>query len=212
MFPTLLKEYLGGLNFFNIFEKQSVKELLEILIAFCYQLKYKPIDDIQYENISYFEKSFKIVKNQLEPYQFDVSIEDLEVLVNQMVSTESVDFQGEPLSGLQVMGLLETRLLNFENIILLSTNEGKLPLGNSQNTYLPFDVRKNFGLNTFLENDGIYAYHFYRLLQDAHHIHLLYNALSSGVNTGEKSRFITQIEMESPHQVQKLWWRMSRNP
>ncbi|MDY3344110.1 PD-(D/E)XK nuclease family protein [Riemerella anatipestifer] len=201
---SLLKEYLGGLNFFNIFEKQGVKELLNILIAFCYQLKYKPIDDIQYENISYFEKSFKIVKNQLEPYQFDVSIEDLEILVNQMVSTESVDFQGEPLSGLQVMGLLETRLLNFENIILLSTNEGKLPLGNSQNTYLPFDVRKNFGLNTFLENDGIYAYHFYRLLQDAHHIHLLYNALSSGVNTGEKSRFITQIEMESPHQVQKI--------
>ncbi|MBO4232802.1 PD-(D/E)XK nuclease family protein [Riemerella anatipestifer] len=201
---ALLKEYLGGLNFFNIFEKQGVKELLEVLIAFCYQLKYKPIDDIQYENISYFEKSFKIVKNQLEPYQFDVSIEDLEILVNQMVSTESVDFQGEPLSGLQVMGLLETRLLNFENIILLSTNEGKLPLGNSQNTYLPFDVRKNFGLNTFLENDGIYAYHFYRLLQDAHHIHLLYNALSSGVNTGEKSRFITQIEMESPHQVQKI--------
>ncbi|MDY3528774.1 PD-(D/E)XK nuclease family protein [Riemerella anatipestifer] len=201
---SLLKEYLGGLNFFNIFEKQGVKELLNILIAFCYQLKYKPIDDIQYENISYFEKSFKIVKNQLEPYQFDVSIEDLEVLVNQMVSAESVDFQGEPLSGLQVMGLLETRLLNFENIILLSTNEGKLPLGNSQNTYLPFDVRKNFGLNTFLENDGIYAYHFYRLLQDAHHIHLLYNALSSGVNTGEKSRFITQIEMESSHQVQKI--------
>ncbi|AFR36284.1 PD-(D/E)XK nuclease family protein [Riemerella anatipestifer] len=201
---ALLKEYLGGLNFFNIFEKQGVKELLEVLIAFCYQLKYKPIDDIQYENISYFEKSFKIVKNQLEPYQFDVSIEDLEVLVNQMVSAESVDFQGEPLSGLQVMGLLETRLLNFENIILLSTNEGKLPLGNSQNTYLPFDVRKNFGLNTFLENDGIYAYHFYRLLQDAHHIHLLYNALSSGVNTGEKSRFITQIEMENPHQVQKI--------
>ncbi|MEJ8597113.1 PD-(D/E)XK nuclease family protein [Riemerella anatipestifer] len=201
---SLLKEYLGGLNFFNIFEKQGVKELLEILIGFCYHLKFKSIDDIQYENISYFEKSFKIVKNQLEPYQFDVSIEDLEVLVNQMVSTESVDFQGEPLSGLQVMGLLETRLLNFENIILLSTNEGKLPLGNSQNTYLPFDVRKNFGLNTFLENDGIYAYHFYRLLQDAHHIHLLYNALSSGVNTGEKSRFITQIEMESPHQVQKI--------
>ncbi|AQY22745.1 PD-(D/E)XK nuclease family protein [Riemerella anatipestifer] len=201
---SLLKEYLGGLNFFNIFEKKGVKELLEILIDFCCQLKYKPIDDIQYENISYFEKSFKIVKNQLEPYQFEVSIEDLEVLVNQMVSAESVDFQGEPLSGLQVMGLLETRLLNFENIILLSTNEGKLPLGNSQNTYLPFDVRKNFGLNTFLENDGIYAYHFYRLLQDAHHIHLLYNALSSGVNTEEKSRFITQIEMESPHQVQKI--------
>jgi hypothetical protein len=70
---------------------------------------------------------------------------------------------------------------------LLSVNEGKLPLGNTQNTYIPFDVRKNFGLNTFLENDSIYAYHFYRLIQNSENVHLLYNALSSGVNTGEKA-------------------------
>lgn len=102
------------------------------------------------------------------------------------------------------MGLLETRLLDFENVIMLSVNEGKLPLGNTQNTYLPFDVRRNFGLNTFLENDSIYAYHFYRLLQNAKNVHLLYNALSSGINTGEKSRFITQIEMESPHTIEHI--------
>jgi len=102
------------------------------------------------------------------------------------------------------MGLLETRLLNFKNIILLSVNEGKLPLGNTQNTYIPFDVRKNFGLNTFLENDSIYAYHFYRLIQNSENVHLLYNALSSGVNTGEKSRFITQLEMESPHNIEHI--------
>ncbi len=102
------------------------------------------------------------------------------------------------------MGLLETRLLNFENVILLSVNEGKLPLGNSQNTYIPFDIRKHFNLHTFLENDSIYAYHFYRLIQDAQNVHLLFNALSSGVNTGEKSRFITQIEMESNHKIEHL--------
>ena len=83
-------------------------------------------------------------------------------------------------------------------------NEGKLPLGNTQNTYLPFDVRRNFGLNTFLENDSIYAYHFYRLLQNSKNIYLLYNALGSGVNTGEKSRFITQMEMESPHKIEHI--------
>src|SRR5690606_19598513 len=105
----------------------------------------------------------------------------------------------EPLQGLQVMGLLETRLLNFENIILLSVNEGKLPLGNSQNTYIPFNIRKDFNLHTFLENDSIYAYHFYRLLQESQNVHLLFNALSSGVNTGEKSRFITQLEIEDRH-------------
>uniref|UniRef100_UPI0025DB3337 PD-(D/E)XK nuclease family protein n=1 Tax=uncultured Chryseobacterium sp. TaxID=259322 RepID=UPI0025DB3337 len=114
--------------------------------------------------------------------------------------------------GLQVMGLLETRLLNFENVILLSVNEGKLPLGNSQNTYIPFDIRKVFNLHTFLENDGIYAYHFYRLIQDAQNVHLLFNALSSGVNTGEKSRFITQIEMEGPHTIEHLIIENSSEP
>ncbi|WP_373709942.1 PD-(D/E)XK nuclease family protein [Kaistella sp.] len=194
------KELLSELSYFNLFEKpSSVNQFIDELIAFCYQLKYRELDDILYENISHFEKSFKIIKNQLSPYSFEIKMETLEVLINQLVNSETIDFQGEPLQGLQVMGLLETRLLNFENIILLSTNEGKLPLGNSQNTYLPFDVRQNFHLHTFLENDSIYAYHFYRLLQDSQNVHLLFNALSSGVNTGEKSRFITQIEIEDKH-------------
>ena len=196
------KELLSELSYFNLFEKPtSVNQFIDELIAYCYQLKYRDLDDILYENISHFEKSFKIIKNQLSPYAFEIKMETLEILINQLVSSETIDFQGEPLQGLQVMGLLETRLLNFENIILLSTNEGKLPLGNSQNTYLPFDVRQHFHLHTFLENDSIYAYHFYRLLQDSQHVHLLFNALSSGVNTGEKSRFITQIEIEDKHHV-----------
>ncbi len=194
------KEFLGGLSYFNLFEKPlSVKQFIDELISYCYRLKFRDLDDILYENISHFEKSFKIIKNQLTPYSFEIKMETLEVLINQLVNSETIDFQGEPLQGLQVMGLLETRLLNFENIILLSTNEGKLPLGNSQNTYLPFDVRQHFDLHTFLENDSIYAYHFYRLLQDSKNVHLLFNALSSGVNTGEKSRFITQIEIEDKH-------------
>lgn len=194
------KEFLVELSYFNLFEKPtSVKTFIDELIAYCYQLKFRELDDILYENISHFEKSFKIIKNQLSPYSFEIKMETLEVLINQLVNSETIDFQGEPLQGLQVMGLLETRLLNFENIILLSANEGKLPLGNSQNTYLPFDVRQHFHLHTFLENDSIYAYHFYRLLQDSQNVHLLFNALSSGVNTGEKSRFITQIEIEDKH-------------
>ena len=194
------KEFLSDLSYFNLFEKPtSVKTFIDELIAYCYQLKFRELDDILYENISHFEKSFKIIKNQLSPYSFEIKMETLEVLINQLVNSETIDFQGEPLQGLQVMGLLETRLLNFENIILLSANEGKLPLGNSQNTYLPFDVRQHFHLHTFLENDSIYAYHFYRLLQDSQNVHLLFNALSSAVNTGEKSRFITQIEIEDKH-------------
>ena len=200
----MMQEHLGELSYFQIFEKRTAAELLEDLSNFCYQLKFREIDDILYENVSLFETTFKILKNHMKDYDFEISIDALEVLMNQLVNSENLDFQGEPLEGLQFMGLLETRLLDFENIILLSVNEGKLPLGNTQNTYLPFDVRRNFGLNTFLENDSIYAYHFYRLLQNSKNIYLLYNALGSGVNTGEKSRFITQMEMESPHKMEHI--------
>ena len=201
----LLNELLSDLSYFNLLQKaDSGYQFLDILIEYCQHIKWMELDDIQYENISHFENSFKVIKNQITPYGFEIKMDTLEILINQHINSESIDFQGEPLKGLQVMGLLETRLLNFENVILLSVNEGKLPLGNSQNTYIPFDIRRHFDLHTFLENDSIYAYHFYRLIQDAKNVHLLFNALSSGVNTGEKSRFITQIEMESNHNIEHL--------
>ncbi|MCW3162198.1 PD-(D/E)XK nuclease family protein [Chryseobacterium oryctis] len=209
----LFSELLGELSYYQLLQKaNSTSEYLDLLIAFCQQIKWLDIDDIQYENISHFENAFRIIKNQLSPYQFEIKMETLEILINQHINSESIDFQGEPLRGLQIMGLLETRLLNFENVIMLSVNEGKLPLGNSQNTFIPFDIRRYFDLHTFLENDSIYAYHFYRLIQDAKNVHLLFNALSSGVNTGEKSRFITQIEMESSHQIEHLIIENSSEP
>lgn len=199
-----LDELLSEISFYNLFKKQNSKDLLNTLIEFCKELKFNDIDNVQFENISHFEKSFIIIKNQLQPYDYEVKVETLEVLINQLINSETIDFVGEPLEGLQLMGLLESRLLNFDSVVLLSTNEGKLPLGNSQNTYLPFDVRKQFNLHTFLENDGIYAYHFYRFLQDSSNVYLLYNALGSGVNTGEKSRFITQLEMEAEHEIEHI--------
>jgi hypothetical protein len=209
----LLQELLENLSYYNLLQKaDSTNVYLDSLIDFCKKVKWLEIDDIQYENVSHFENSFRIIKNQLSPYDFEINMETLEVLINQHINSESIDFQGEPLQGLQIMGLLETRLLNFENVILLSVNEGKLPLGNSQNTYIPFDIRKFFDLHTFLENDSIYAYHFYRLIQDSQNVHLLFNALSSGVNSGEKSRFITQIEMESSHHIEHLIIENSSEP
>jgi len=209
----LLEELLGGLSYYKLLKKADDTNIyLDMLIAFCRDIKWLEIDDIQYENVSHFENAFRIIKNQLSPYDFEIKMETLEILINQHMNSESIDFQGEPLRGLQIMGLLETRLLNFENVIMLSVNEGKLPLGNSQNTYIPFDIRRYFDLHTFLENDSIYAYHFYRLIQDSQNVHLLYNALSSGVNTGEKSRFITQIEMESSHQIEHLIIENSSEP
>jgi hypothetical protein len=209
----LLHELLSGLSYYGLLQKATgTNGYLDMLIEFCQQVKWLEIDDIQYENVSHFENAFRIIKNQLTPYNIEIKMETLEILINQHINSESIDFQGEPLRGLQIMGLLETRLLNFENVILLSVNEGKLPLGNSQNTYIPFDIRRFFDLHTFLENDSIYAYHFYRLIQDAKNVHLLYNALSSGVNTGEKSRFITQIEMESSHDIEHLIIENSSEP
>lgn len=209
-----LGELLSGLSYFNLLKKaDNIIEYLDELITICKDLKFGELEDILYESISYFEKSFTLIKNQISPYSFPIKMDTLEVLINQLVNSESIDFEGEPLQGLQVMGLLETRLLNFENIILLSVNEGKLPLGNSQNTYIPFNIRKDFNLHTFLENDGIYAYHFYRLLQESQNVHLLFNALSSGVNTGEKSRFITQLEIEDRHhQIENIVIENSSEP
>ncbi|KMQ61431.1 hypothetical protein ACM46_15525 [Chryseobacterium angstadtii] len=209
----LLEELLSDLSYYDLLKKADHTGVyLDQLIDFCKRIKWLEIDDIQYENVSHFETAFRIIKNQLSPYDFVIKMETLEILINQHVNSESIDFQGEPLRGLQIMGLLETRLLNFENVIMLSVNEGKLPLGNSQNTYIPFDIRRYFDLHTFLENDSIYAYHFYRLIQDSQNVHLLYNALSSGVNTGEKSRFITQIEMESSHPIEHLIIENSSEP
>lgn len=209
----LLQELLGTLSYYRLLQKaDSTDEYLDLLVEFCQQVKWLEIDDIQYENVSHFENAFRVLKNQLTPYSFEIRMETLEILINQHINSECIDFQGEPLRGLQVMGLLETRLLNFENVIMLSVNEGKLPLGNSHNTYVPFDIRKFFNMHTFLENDGIYAYHFYRLIQDAQNVHLLFNALSSGINTGEKSRFITQIEMESSHEIEHLIIENSSEP
>ncbi|MFC6268794.1 PD-(D/E)XK nuclease family protein [Frigoriflavimonas asaccharolytica] len=198
-----LKEQLSSLSYYYLLLKpENVLSFLNDLQNFCYQLKFRELDDILYENISHFENAFRVIKNQISLYTVNVSIEILEVLLSQSIGSETIDFQGEPLQGLQVMGLLETRLLNFKNVIMLSVNEGKLPLGNSQNTFLPFDVRNYHDIPTFLDNDSIYAYHFYRLLQDSENISMMFNALSSGANTGEKSRFITQLEIESPHNLE----------
>ncbi|WP_124643262.1 PD-(D/E)XK nuclease family protein [Amniculibacterium aquaticum] len=211
--PKILESYLSTISCYPLLLKaDGVSDFIELLISYCRELKFLPLDDVIYENIAHFEKAFTVLRNQIQNYPHPLNVESLEVLIHQLVNQESIDFIGEPLQGLQVMGLLETRLLNFENIIMLSVNEGKLPLGNTQNTYLPHDVRTEFGLQTFLENDSIYAYHFYRLIQDAKKVSLLFNAMSSGVNTGEKSRFITQLEVESGHTMDHIIIENSSEP
>ncbi len=123
---------------------------------------------------------------------------DLDKLLRKTVLNLSLPFTGEPLKGLQLMGMLESRALDFENLIILSVNEGYLPAGKTYNSLIPFDIRKKYGLPTYSDNDSIYAYHFYRLLQRAKNVHLVYNTQAGTLGGNEKSRFIRQLMHELP--------------
>ena len=105
-------------------------------------------------------------------------------------------FNGQPVKGVQIMGMLETRLLNYDNIIITSMNEGILPSGNKNNSFIPFQIKKDNDLQTFKEKDAVFAYHFYRIIKRAKNIWLTYNTEPDGLNNGEVSRFIKQIEIE----------------
>jgi len=121
------------------------------------------------------------------------SLKALKFLFLELVATENIDFKGEPLGGLQIMGVLESRNLDFETVIITSVNEGILPAGKNQNSFIPYDIKKEFGMPTHKEKDAIYAYHFYRLLQRAKNIHILYNTEPDVLMGNEKSRFISQL-------------------
>ena len=150
-------------------------------------------------HLAYFQK-FKSLFNQLEAmHQKHSFVEDLSSLLliyRALMKVEKIHFLGEPLEGIQFMGLLETRLLDFDNLVITNLNEGTLPAGKKNNSYLPFDLKKKFNLPTFLENDAIYTYHFYRLLQRAKRVYLLYNTQSDGLNSEEMSRFLYQLKYQ----------------
>jgi len=109
----------------------------------------------------------------------------------------SIPFEGEPLSGLQVMGVLETRTLDFKKLIVFSVNEGKLPKTSTVHSFIPYTLRRAFGLPAREEQDAIYAYYFYRLIHRAEEVTLVYDSSSDGLNTGEMSRYLFQLQYDS---------------
>lgn len=117
-------------------------------------------------------------------------------LLTDFFAAATVDFFGEPTKGLQIMGMLETRVLDFDHVIMTSVNEGTLPSGRNDFSMLPFEVKKAFGLPSFLEKDAVYAYHFYRLLQRAKTVTIIYSTEDSGMGKGEPSRFVLQVQQE----------------
>ncbi|MDG1761983.1 MAG: PD-(D/E)XK nuclease family protein [Flavobacteriaceae bacterium] len=121
-------------------------------------------------------------------------LQDIELVFLKLLDKETLDFSGDPFAGIQIMGVLETRVLDFDHVIVTHLNEGILPLGKTPFSWIPFDVRKKYGLNTFIEQDHLYAYHFFRLLQRAKRISLIYNESAEGLFSAEKSRFLIQLE------------------
>ena len=119
-------------------------------------------------------------------------------LLDQLLAGESVPFRGEPLQGLQVMGLLETQALDFRNLVIFSANEGTFPRRGVSPSFIPPELRKGFGLPVGEYNDSLAAYHFYRMVQRAEHVWLLYDSRTEGLRTGEESRFIKQLEYYFP--------------
>ena len=115
-------------------------------------------------------------------------------LLDKILRGLSIPFSGEPLNGIQIMGILETRALDFRNLIMLSVNEGILPRASAGSSYIPYNLREAFGLPTIRHQDSIYAYYFYRLLQRAENVVFIYNSNSEGLRTGEMSRFLLQLK------------------
>ncbi|NJN41489.1 MAG: hypothetical protein HC811_03855 [Flammeovirgaceae bacterium] len=118
-------------------------------------------------------------------------------LFRQVVQSQKIPFSGEPLKGLQIMGVLETRNLDFENVFILSLNEGMLPPSARQGSYIPHSIRKAYSLPSYEHQDSIYSYLFYRLLQRAQHVHLYYNTEPDIIGNGEMSRLVQQLVYES---------------
>lgn len=117
-------------------------------------------------------------------------------ILDRMLRTQSVPFSGEPLTGIQIMGILETRALDFRNLIVLSVNDGILPAVSSGSSFIPFSLREAFGLPSVNHQESIYAYHFYRLLQRAEDVTFTYNSNSEGFRSGEISRFLIQMKYD----------------
>lgn len=181
------------------------------LLSFIFQSRPESITSYQLtllellqDRLSAIDKEFVLgyykCINRIAGFNLQIKDDTYFRLLDQLVSTVSVPFRGEPLSGLQIMGPLETRCLDFENVIILSSNEGTFPSRSVSNSYIPYNLRLGFGLPTYEFQDSISAYHFYRSIYRAKKVVMVYDTRTEGVNkSGEASRFIKQLRYH--HQV-----------
>ncbi|QZE14476.1 PD-(D/E)XK nuclease family protein [Halosquirtibacter laminarini] len=153
-------------------------------------------------------KAYKSIKRLGELLDENQKEQDLRLslpiyfkLLRQYLSQESLPFEGDPLEGVQVMGILETRLLDFENVVVLSMNEGSMPKASGSNSVIPYNLRRAFELPSVEEKCAIYSYYFYRLLQHPKTVQLVYNSTTDGMNNGERSRYLYQLQMQYGYSI-----------
>lgn len=181
----------------------TAKEAVSVLSAVLKQIKEHHLSSelnnyksVELEYLDVLIKNFNRVSDFVNEYDYFSTLKSFKILFNQIVGSGSAAFIGEPLRGLQIMGVLETRTLDFDNVIFVSVNEGVLPSGKTQNSFIPNDLKRYFGLPLYNDKDAIYAYHFYRLLQRAKNIFITYDTETDTFGKGEKSRFVSQLQLE----------------
>ena len=198
--PSLIKKHLKEKQLQYLFEPwNTLKDAIKILHLLVSLLR-KPLvgkkGTIESEILLVFSDCINIFDKLLDELKQELQLKTLQKILQQIIAKEVIPFKGEPLNGVQLMGILESRTLDFKNVIMLSVNEGTLPKGKSVNSFIPYDMKKYFHLPTYTESDAVFAYHFYRILQRAEHVTLIYNTQTDEFGSGEKSRFITQLLSE----------------
>ena len=153
----------------------------------------RPAELIEQEAILLYENLLNQLHLLLNEQAYLQQLKNLKGIINELVSLETINFKGSPGKGLQIMGMLETRALDFETVIITSVNEGILPTGKSNNSFISYDLKRAFKMPTFRDKDAIYTYHFYRLLQRAKNVYITYNTEPDVLEGGEKSRFVSQL-------------------
>ena len=187
-------------------------------VAGIYQANTSGTEDTDAFNQLYRESLFKAYttinrfRTLIEEDELTVQSETFRRLLVKVLSATNIPFHGEPAIGMQVMGVLETRNLDFRHLVLLSVNEGQLPKSGGDSSFIPYNLRKAFGMNTIEHKIAVYAYYFYRLLQRAERITLMYNTSSDGLNRGEWSRFMLQFLIEWPHPITRQFLEAGQSP
>lgn len=151
---------------------------------------------LELEYLQIIIKNFNRLTEIIQKYPHFNDVLSFKQLFTQIVGNSSAPFIGEPLRGLQIMGVLETRTLDFDHVVFVNVNESVLPSGKTVNSFIPNDLKRAFGLPLYIEKDAIYAYHFYRLLQRASDVVITYDSETDTFGKGEKSRFVTQLQLE----------------